>query len=237
MMKSVLLGLLLFATAAHGAVAASYSGTNTNVAAAATTMTLTTMTVSAGSNLCLVGVLTTSNASSSPTMNWDTAGANQAMTLALTVTNTQKLYIFVLVAPVTGNKTLSASWTSVSNASLSAVAFSGADQTTCYNAADNVSYTTNTASPSFAVTSDANGATFAAIYPASNDTNSTDTQTEAYRNNTFVRRAGSYGLGGTSNTHSWTLAGAPVLMTGGGIHILAAVSGSPGSMGLLGVGK
>lgn len=98
-----------------------------------TSQNLTTLTVGAGANRALVAILTLQqSAPTGVTVVWDSGGTNQSMTLIGTVSDTQvtaKQYMYGLVAPTSGNKTLRASWTGTSDVTLAAGSFTGVNQT------------------------------------------------------------------------------------------------------------
>lgn len=95
-----------------------------------TTLDFTGLTVGVGSNRGLVGLLTLFTGSA-PGIKWDPVGTNQ--TVALITSHSQGAscitYIFGLVAPTSGNKILRATWTGASSVVLSAICFTGVDQT------------------------------------------------------------------------------------------------------------
>jgi len=69
-------------------------------------------------NRLLLAFISSFTAITSPTATWDTAGANQAMTLTTTQANvgtTVTCYMFRLVNPAFGSKLLTYSWTTASN--------------------------------------------------------------------------------------------------------------------------
>ncbi len=97
-----------------------------------TTKTLTTLTVGSGANRALVVCLCLQGSATAPSMTWDSGGTNQAMALitsALVSGSVAKLWLYGLVAPTSGAKTLSASWTGSSDVTLAAGALTGVDQT------------------------------------------------------------------------------------------------------------
>lgn len=99
---------------------------------AVTSRTLTTLTVGAGANRVLVVALTLQGSATAPSVHWDSTGTNQAMTLITSQVVTgsvAKLWLYGLVAPTSGAKTLSATWTGSSDVTLAAGALTGADQT------------------------------------------------------------------------------------------------------------
>jgi len=123
----------------------------------ATTMTAS-MTVGSGSNRALAAVLWFS-LSTTPTglaCHWDPAGTNQAMT-ELTGANTGTngglsgaSTIFALIAPTSGTKNLTCTWTGSWEAHISAISFTGVNQGSIGAAFPNAGFTsilTATASP------------------------------------------------------------------------------------------
>ena len=105
---------------------------------ALTTFTDTAFTVGSGSNRVLVVALSVEVSSGSPpttpTANWDSTGTNQSMSLIHTQSDSNdpniSSYLFGLVAPTSGNKTLSiAALTSTSDSLIAYISFTGADQT------------------------------------------------------------------------------------------------------------
>ena len=226
------LAIALFASVGHAAVAENGSGTAFNNFAAATTVDLTTFTVDAGSNQCLIAWLYTDTGVTSVTLNWDQGGTPQAMTEIISTSGQGELRGYRLIAPTTGNKTLRASWTTSAAGTLAAVNFSGADQTTCDNNADDQTLLEGGTTSSVTITSTTDGATVAAVGQFNSSVSST-TQTTVW---TTTLTGGSYALGGTSNNHSFTLAGSATKIVAG-IHILAVSTGVPTSRMLTGIGK
>jgi len=92
----------------------------------ATSATNTTLTVGASAT-CLLGFLIQETACTAQTMHWDSTGTNQAMTLITSIAGSNGwIYLFGLVNPTAGNKTLSSSWTtSCFTGVLSACSFTG----------------------------------------------------------------------------------------------------------------
>lgn len=190
--------------------------------------------VAANANRCMIGMISDpTNAISAAAMTWDSGGTNQSLTL---ITNngggsSGAVWLFKLIAPTSGTKTMSVSWTGSTALDIAAAVFDGADQSTCINATDTTG--TNTAPPAtLTVTSTSTGATLCAI--------SNITSISAITGGTTIYLdsgvgAAGYILGGTSNVHSWTATGATQLT---GIHILAAAAGGGTShtLMLLGVG-
>jgi hypothetical protein len=99
-----------------------------------TSLTDTSMTVGSLSNGVLVVFLefNPTVSISGVTVNWDSTGTNQSMTQIGTVAAsdaTSNVFIFGLIAPTAGNKTLSVSWTGSSYYVGIEASYSGAKQT------------------------------------------------------------------------------------------------------------
>jgi hypothetical protein len=78
----------------------------------------TNISVGNNGNRFLLAWITSFTAITSPTATWDSGGSNQAMTLTTTqasLTAPITAYMFRLVNPAVGNKTLAFSWTTASN--------------------------------------------------------------------------------------------------------------------------
>ncbi|MBA0083741.1 MAG: hypothetical protein HRJ53_01980 [Acidobacteria bacterium Pan2503] len=83
-----------------------------------TSFNLTGLTVSPFGNGLLLAFITAFSAISAPTATWDSGGTNQAMTLVTSQANvgaTVTTYMFRLVNPTPGKKTLAFSWTTASS--------------------------------------------------------------------------------------------------------------------------
>lgn len=234
MRKLLLVLCLLVAAPAFSDVAESYTCATCTVDSAdanVTTLSLTTFTVDTGSNLCLIGILHNRVAITSPTMTWNGVSMTQIGS-GIQGTNSG-VRLFYLVAPATGNQTLVASWTTGSVSTLGAVAFSGADQTTCHDAATIETATDTSGTPSTgAVTSATDAATVGAVTNAGN-TLTLATQTAIYTDNSmsFQEAAASYGIGGTSNSHNWTSASTTWAAMGVQIKAAAAAASGGGVIG------
>jgi hypothetical protein len=105
---------------------------------AVTSWTDASFTVGVGSNrVLLIGLVTEATSGSpptAPTANWDSTGTNQSMLLLHTQTDTGNAqissFLFGLVAPTSGLKTLSvAGLTATTDSMACYIAFTGADQT------------------------------------------------------------------------------------------------------------
>jgi hypothetical protein len=104
-----------------------------------TSTTDATFTVGAGSNRALVVALctesVTGSAPTAPTCRWDSTGTNQSMTLITTMSDNRdthdcKIFLFGLVAPTSGLKTLDISGCNANTDFVFAyISFTGVDQT------------------------------------------------------------------------------------------------------------
>jgi hypothetical protein len=137
------------------AVAFDAKSTSATVAASSPT-TNTTHTIGSITNGVLVAFVgfftgvTTVNS-----VVWDAAGTNQSMTLigTLAVATNITVGIYGLVAPTTGNKTLTATWTgTATECFLASASYSGADQTGGSTTFANANKATGTASSAVSVT-------------------------------------------------------------------------------------
>lgn len=119
------------------------------------TKSLTTLTVGSGANRALIVGMTLQSTATAVTVHWDTAGTNQSMTLigSKAAASVCTVYLFGLVAPTSGNKTLTASWTGTSDVTLAAVAFTGVNQTGGVTSFAHFTSAAATGVPSLAVTS------------------------------------------------------------------------------------
>lgn len=172
-----------------------------------TSLSFTGLTVAAGTNMALVFTIGFEQNISGVSAVWDQAGANQSMTLL----NSQKentwtrfIYLFGLLNPATGNKTLSVNWTTSSNGRANCVAFNNVLQTSIgaafTNAANNNG---NSANPTVAITTASGDATVGGLM-ASNGP-SAETQTRIMITSSG-HGSSTYALStGTSDSHGWTL--------------------------------
>jgi hypothetical protein len=213
-MRWLLLIALLWASPSWGAVAADYSGTNyAENDAYAASLSLTTMTVGSGAERALYCALVVDQPISSPAITWNSV----SMTQIASATDSASIwvYLFRLVNPASGNQTAAATWTTNSPSNLGCIAFSGVNQTTPEVSGDTTTATGSSTAPSTgAVTSTSNDATLGVA--GAEDTGAAsiafttpETQTASWRDTTSTTNetagAGTYALGGTSNTHSFTL--------------------------------
>ncbi len=108
-------------------------GTTDALANAATSVDFTNLTVGTGANRALVVTLAFSNqAITGLTVTWDNGGTNQACTLIGAINSggiNGRAVLYGLVAPTSGAKTLHVAWTGSTSVTVSAVAYTGVDQT------------------------------------------------------------------------------------------------------------
>lgn len=189
--------------------------------------------VGANSNRVLIAFLCGSDPTpvTSPAVTWDSGGTNQAMTLigsAHNGTSLGQIFIFGLIAPTTGSKTISASWTgTIGTCVLGAVSVYNADQTTGWQNAGNDGPTTGTA-VSCAVTS-ANGNMAIVGLVDTNATSATitagtsDWDERAYNGN---YNGGHLASTGGTTTLTWTL-GTSVEWIAKKVDVIAFTQGGP----------
>lgn len=207
--------------------------------ASATSVNYTGITVAAGSDRALVCTIGFEQNATSITFTWDSGGTNQAMTSV----NSQKedtwpryIYIFGLLAPTTGNKTLAISWTTSASGRVNCVAFDGVLQTNIAAAFTNAANSSgNSANPSQAITTSSGDATVCGLM-ASNGP-SAESQTLIMRTSSG-HGSSTYALStGSSDTHSWTLGSITWGIAGIRINQVAAGGSAVRSLSLMGVGQ
>lgn len=227
----LLILLLVLLCALASPVSAAVSKNSNSVAQteqSGTSHSNTQLTIAAGSNTVLVAFLLTSgDPGAISAATW--AGVSMtAIGNANNATSGRRVYLYGLVAPTTGNQTLSFTTTNSVDTFIYAVAFDGADQsggTTTF--ANFTSATGNSTQPSVAITT-ANGN--ATVDAANSPTGGWDTATTNVTS--LFRKSGSgsidggaaYALNsGSSQTHTWTtgsaqwvIAGVSVVAVGGG---------------------
>lgn len=191
------------------------------------------LTIAAGSNIVLVGAISVSNpgAPSITSVQWDTAGTPQSLSLITSIANGAegRTWLYGLVNPTTGNRNGRITYSgSVAETFFELVAFDGADQTggstTFANAATNTGTSTTA---SVAITSASGNMTLAAF--TGPQVLSSPTQTQLYVDNGGAATSGaaSYANGAGSVTHQYTLAGS-VAWSAAGVNIVAASGGGGG---------
>lgn len=180
-------------------------------AASATTVSNTNLTIAANSNRALVATLIFSlKTVSAVTCTWDAGGSNQAMTLIKSANSagaSGRVDLFGLVNPISGNKTLTCSWTTASaDAFLDAVSWYGVDQTGGVTTFPNsTSATGSSTAITLTVTSAGGNATMDAV--ATLTSISAPTKTQVFLNNasgSVVSVASSRAPGAASVVFGWT---------------------------------
>ena len=186
----------------------------TTVNGTGTSTTLTTLTVGSGANRALIVELAIGTAATSISVKWDVAGANQTCTLIKSAVNgsTAKAELYGLVAPASGNKIVTVSWTGSAEFNVSAFAVTGADQTGGVTTFPHSTSASGTGSPTITITSAVGNMT--ADSGGSSSNWSVPTQTQVYINNTngSVVGCGSRAAGAASVVHAWTDGGIWVLV-------------------------
>ncbi len=226
-----ILGFLLFVQSTFAAVA--ITDVQTATTSSGSPIDLTTLTVS-GSNTCLVVLVGLQDDAATVTATWDQGGSNQSMGSPFLSQNfAVNQLMFKLIAPIAGNKTLRVEWSGGGgdlNGIVAAINFSGADQSTCTNSADDVlpNYLPQT-NPAVVVTSSTDGATIAFIANYTGGITSVDgPQTSIFNYGSGVNVAAGYIIGGTSNTHNFTNDASDGTISYG-FHVIAASGGGGGS--------
>jgi len=221
------------------AVAFDAKATADSTGTSVTTISNANLTVGAGSNRGLIAVVSWNGTVtlSAPVAHWDTAGTNQLMTqIGSTITNAaidQHLALFGLVAPTSGNKNLTVSWTGASGVYLSAIAFTGVDQTSAAVAFPHFNNAVGTTSPASVAITSATGNETVAVFSANG---AADLTTLNFTNlfgpdltDPNGSGAANYTAGAASNTHtctlvpttgSWLACGCDVLASGGAADTL-----------------
>lgn len=176
--------------------------------------TLTTLTVGTGNQRALVvQIAWLAAAPAGLTVNWDSAGTPQACTLIKSQAgvNGQTVQLWGLLAPTSGNKTLSVAWSAgTTELMLQAAAWTGVDQTSTAVAFPNsTSATGNNATATVNVTSAINNATMACCVAGSLQAISSvnNTQTFLLHGHGNLEAGGNRAAGAASVTMSGTFAG------------------------------
>ena len=199
----------------------SSDGLDQNVSAA-TSISSTGMTTGGSASL-LVAVFEWQNSTADITgrsSTWNSVSSTEGPSILQTSgARRNRVSIFTLVSPASGNKTLAGAWTTASDCYMSCASFTGTDTTTGIQTADS---TTASGTTTITVTSDANGATVAVfgVDGATPTVNFTKIFAEAPLN---PGGGASYTLGGTSNGHTFTGAGGTIQSLAG-VHVIAAAA-------------
>src|SRR6185437_14616436 len=191
------------------AVAVDASATAPTIVGTATTSaSLTTLTVGSSAT-ALLAVVNSNNNLSGLTLTWDNGGTNQAMTLVGSVNITSGwIWIFGLLNPTPGAKTLRASWTGSLTCILDALSFTGTATDTIANAFQNFSSAQPAAGTSLPITLTGASGNISFCSSANNSNTytspylSTTSSTDFYVDATHVAGTGAYAPSASSVT--WT---------------------------------
>ncbi len=207
-------------------VAVDYSGTTFKLIDPGTSVTLSTLTVGTGSNEALYAGLSTQGATlGSPSCSWD----GQAMTNigGQTLSDNSSVYVYRLVAPHSGNKSLTCQWSNSVTVMLGAFSVSGVNQTTPER--NIVTSSGFSASPSISISSTSGDMSFAVGVNGGADWTSSS-QAVVWLDTSGVawNGAASRAAGTSSNTHGFTIGGGYSLLWGLiGLDIVAASNSAP----------
>ena len=199
-----------------------------------TTYAYTNMTVGAAlSNGALVAMaLFPGNGATALTMTWDAVGANQALTSILKVTPSSgdTIALFGLVNPVSGNKTLTLSWSgaAANGVLVDAISFKGVNQTggtSSFANANSASALSNAGPAAVTITSNSNDAVVAAFLVGLDLL--TINNTTIFLNNTVTGCGANYVLpASSSNVMQATFSGTPNWLAIG-VDVVAAATVTP----------
>lgn len=190
-------------------------------------------TVGTGSNRALICVASFESVVAPTAFNarWDTAGTNQAMAqIGSTISNGNfRVVLFGLLAPTSGNKNFTLSWTNTASCYLSLISFTGVDQTSTAIAFPhfNSATATSTGPATVNITSATGNYTVATFVSSPAGDLTTLNQTTLYApdiTDPNCSGAANYAVGTASNTHSctisassaWAVCGCDVLAASGG---------------------
>lgn len=222
------------------AVAFDAAGTADAVAHDTSPVNFTNLTVGSGSERALVAFISidisVSGSDAISSVQWDATGTPQAMTLITSITNgnSARTFLYGLVNPTSGAKTLRVTFsgTAPDEVFLDAFSVTGADQTggTTTFAHANTATGTST-SPSVSITSATGNLTAAGI--TAPQVLSSPTQTQIFADNAglFTSGGASRAAGAGSVSHGWTLAGS-VAWAMAGVDIVASGGGGGGATGM-----
>lgn len=210
------------------------------------------LTVGTGANRALVAYITLLASGAAPTgvtAVWDSGGTNQSMTLIDSFTNAsdfgaspQLVLMFGLVAPTSGNKTLTISWTNSANYSIGAASFTGASQvggtTTFANATHTQDVTGTSTTATSTITSTATSIATAQFLTQATADSVSDTQLWLNSNPAFSTSANyKTGAASVSLTADLTTSGGSKWMSQGVSIAPAAAATTAKRLLLLGVGQ
>jgi hypothetical protein len=214
------------------------TGTSPNfdaVFSGATSVNLGTLTVGSGSNRALVASIMFNAVVSTVALHWDTAGTNQSMTQIGTGTNsigsTNVIYLFGLLAPTSGAKTLGATWTTSAAGYLSGISWTGVSQTSFATSFINFNHVANscggTTTSSITVTTTSGNATVEFGGNSGSETGTAFNQTQWYEDHTGTPNSwANYALSaGASTTFNETVSATSTQTHECGCDIVAAATG------------
>jgi hypothetical protein len=202
------------------------AGTKLYVAPPATSASYTGITVGSGANRALVVSLNfgynTGVPPSAVSVHWDSAGTNQAMTQIVSGSNiatNDEVQLWGLVAPTSGNKTLSVSWTGNAEVFVTAVSFINVNQTGGATTFPNSSATlVNTPNPKVTITSDVGHAVVGTLATQNAQGTYLADTTTIYKDNAsgaFINAGAVYEVSGLASVDiGWTGGGNTVLIAG-----------------------
>jgi hypothetical protein len=210
------------------AVAFQAKGTSQTTSVAATSTTFTKLTVVSGSNLALVVAISFGgNPGAFTKKNWDDTGTPQALTQIGTATESDNLgfvYLFGLVNPTLGAKTLALTWTNSVDFCYDAVSVTGADQTGGATTFKNVnSFIGSPPSPAtISITSPSGDMAVAGFATSSNGFVAISSGTLVYLDNTNISGAMVYNPGSGATACAVTLSSSALPLVIVGCDIAAA---------------
>lgn len=178
------------------------------------TLSNANQTVGVGSNTALICVASFEGTSAPTAFNarWDTVGTNQAMTqIGSTISNGNfRVALFGLLAPTSGAKNFTLSWTNTCSCYLDLISFTGVDQTSNAVAFTNFNSATATSTgpATVNITSATGNYTVATFVSGPAGDLTTLNQTVMYGpdiTDSNCSGAANYAVGAASNTHSCTV--------------------------------
>lgn len=217
---------------------ATYNGTS------ASSISNANLTVGSGANRVLVAQVAfdISAGQSVSSCAWDPSGTNQSLSfIAGATSGADRTEIWGLVAPTSGNKTLTCNFSAnVTHQELNVSSFIGADQTGGSTTFHNTNTATGTtAAPTITITSATGEIAIASLLASWASGNLVSSQTQLYMDNTIFGGGAAYGAGAASVTLSWSGGTGYTLWAQAGASIKAAAASSAkqnSSMPALGAG-
>ena len=189
-------------------VSVNATASDTTRGSSVTTVSNSNLTVAVGTHTVLLAWLAVQPSVTGITVAWDPTGANQALTQIVSHQGDSNTLctLWGLVAPVTGNKTLTASWTGSSACVLTAAAFDHVNQVGGGSSFANASFNTGTSNTtSLSVSAGPQDAVVDFTANSTTGNVSAPTQTQVFIDNIlFYNSGGSYALNGPA-TFGWSL--------------------------------